>query len=222
MSPITHINIPIELFMLPLKGRYEMSIVALAYNFKGKGLTMSNGKLAKVLRTSSRTIERVISKLRTKGIVKDSGTGKNDRCLRLSTDAMSVVSTGITSGVHTDTTSGGVPTLGVVTTDVTADHKLKKGKRKGEGARKRFVPPTPEQVKAYAQSIDYFSLDPEHFVDSYAAKGWMIGKSPMKSWKATVRTWKHRDEKDGKPTGPATRDLTVEEAELLEQECGVC
>jgi len=127
MSPITHIDIPIELFILPLKGRYEMSIVALAYNFNGKGLTMSNGKLAKVLRTSSRTIERVISKLRTKGIVEDSGTGKNDRCLRLSTDAMSVVSTGITSGVDTDTTSGGVPTLGVVTTDVTADHN-KKGK----------------------------------------------------------------------------------------------
>ncbi|TKJ34630.1 MAG: hypothetical protein CEE38_17310 [Planctomycetes bacterium B3_Pla] len=130
MSPLTHIKIPTELFVLPLTGRYEMSIVALAYNFDGKGLTLSNGKLAKALRTSSRTVERVIARLRRNGFIEDTGTGKNDRCLRLSTDTMSVVRTGIMSGVDTDTVSGGVPTSGVVTTDTTADHNKVTKKKK--------------------------------------------------------------------------------------------
>ena len=125
MSPLSHIKIPAELFVLSITGIYEMSIVALAYNFDGNGLRMSNGKLAKVLSTSSRTIERVIARLRRDGVIEDTGTGKNDRCLRLSTDTMSVVRTGIMSGADTDTVSGEIPTSGVVTTDTTADHKKK-------------------------------------------------------------------------------------------------
>ena len=105
MSPLTYIKIPTELFVLPLTGRYEMSIVALAYNFDGKGLRMSNGKLAEVMRTSSRTVERVIARLRRNGVIEDTGTGKNDRCLRLTADTMSVVSTGIMSGADTDRTA---------------------------------------------------------------------------------------------------------------------
>jgi hypothetical protein len=31
------------------------------------------------------------------------------------------------------------------------------------------------------------------FTDFYAAKGWLVGKSPMKDWRAAVRTWKQRD-----------------------------
>lgn len=39
------------------------------------------------------------------------------------------------------------------------------------------------------------AVDPEQFVNFYAAKGWKIGKSPMKDWKAAVRTWEknHRE-----------------------------
>ena len=131
MSNLTHINLPIELFTLPLKGRYEMSIVALAYNFGSKGLRLSNGKLAKAMKTSSRTIERVIARLRRIGIIEDADRGKNNRCLRLTTDTMSVVATGITSGTDTDTMSGEIPTLGVASTDMTADHNKELSNNKG-------------------------------------------------------------------------------------------
>jgi hypothetical protein len=36
---LTHVEIPTELFVLPLKGTYEMAIAALAYKFDKKGLT---------------------------------------------------------------------------------------------------------------------------------------------------------------------------------------
>lgn len=32
-------------------------------------------------------------------------------------------------------------------------------------------------------------IDAEQFWDYYESKGWVIGKSPMKSWQACVRTW---------------------------------
>jgi hypothetical protein len=33
------------------------------------------------------------------------------------------------------------------------------------------------------------NIDPEQFYYYYESKGWVIGKSPMKSWQACVRTW---------------------------------
>lgn len=34
-----------------------------------------------------------------------------------------------------------------------------------------------------------FSVDAQRFVDYYTSKGWTVGKSPMKDWKAAVRCW---------------------------------
>ena len=63
----------------------------------------------------------------------------------------------------------------------------------GNGARrKRFAPPTVAEVEAYASEYAAAhggSLDAERFCDHYASKGWRIGSSPMKDWKAAVRNW---------------------------------
>lgn len=60
--------------------------------------------------------------------------------------------------------------------------------------RKRFSPPTVEEVAAYCDERGN-NIDPQHFVDYYAARGWMIGKNHMKDWKAAVRTWEKSDKK---------------------------
>ena len=68
-------------------------------------------------------------------------------------------------------------------------------KERGKAA--RFRAPSPAEVAEYAQQfaagkgLDLAStdFDPERFVDFYAQKGWMIGRSHMKDWKATVRNW---------------------------------
>ena len=52
-----------------------------------------------------------------------------------------------------------------------------------------FIRPKPEEVTEYAKELG-FVLDGNHFVDHYEARGWLIGKNPMKDWKAAVRTWK--------------------------------
>lgn len=65
------------------------------------------------------------------------------------------------------------------------------GQRDSEGAAKppkrpRFLPPTVEQVAEYVKQRGS-RVDPQGFIDFYASKGWMIGKTPMKDWKAACR-----------------------------------
>ena len=70
-------------------------------------------------------------------------------------------------------------------------------KEEERGSKARFRAPSPEEVDEYARSyaegkgLDLAStdFDPERFVDFYAQKGWMVGKTKMKDWKASVRNW---------------------------------
>lgn len=75
-------------------------------------------------------------------------------------------------------------------TDTDNDNDIK---REGE-PRKRgpFTPPTVEEVKSYCQERKN-GVDAERFVDFYSSKGWMVGKSKMRDWKASVRTWENRE-----------------------------
>lgn len=54
----------------------------------------------------------------------------------------------------------------------------------------RFVPPTVEQVAEYVKQRGS-RVDPQGFIDFYEAKGWKIGKTPMKDWKAACRNSEH-------------------------------
>lgn len=61
---------------------------------------------------------------------------------------------------------------------------------------KKFTPPTVEEVTTYCTERGN-TVDPERFVDFYAAKGWMLGKNKMKDWKAAVRTWERTSKSEG-------------------------
>ena len=51
---------------------------------------------------------------------------------------------------------------------------------------KRFTPPTLAEVQSYVAER-HSPVDPQGFIDFYASKGWMVGKTPMKDWKAACR-----------------------------------
>jgi hypothetical protein len=69
-----------------------------------------------------------------------------------------------------------------------------KGKeKKGKESRVKksiFIAPNVEEVARYCQERDN-GIDPQYFVDSNTAKGWVVGKlmTPVKDWRAVVRTW---------------------------------
>lgn len=66
---------------------------------------------------------------------------------------------------------------------------------------KRFRKPTIEELEKYC-STNGKDINPEAFFDYYDTNGWVVGKNktPMKDWKAAIRTWQRReDDKKPKP-----------------------
>lgn len=56
----------------------------------------------------------------------------------------------------------------------------------------RFQKPTIEEIRQYCISRGN-QVDPEQFFNFYESKGWMVGRSHMKDWRASVRTWEKRE-----------------------------
>jgi len=50
----------------------------------------------------------------------------------------------------------------------------------------RFKQPTKDELMGAGLS----DSDADRFINYYESKGWMVGKSPMKSWKGAVANWK--------------------------------
>lgn len=64
---------------------------------------------------------------------------------------------------------------------------------------KKFVKPTIEEIENHCKANGY-QIDAKQFYYFYEAKGWMIGKNKMKSWKAAIITWvrnRKGEKKDG-------------------------
>lgn len=72
--------------------------------------------------------------------------------------------------------------------------------------RAKFAPPSLQEVTDYCRERRN-GVDPERFVDFYAAKGWKVGNQPMKDWKAAVRTWEKRDDSRGLKPPEDTRPV---------------
>jgi len=62
---------------------------------------------------------------------------------------------------------------------------------------KRFIPPTLDEIKAYAMGLEKFDIDA--FIDHYEMSGWkMSNGNKLVSWQAAVRMWIRRQH-DFKP-----------------------
>lgn len=76
-------------------------------------------------------------------------------------------------------------------TNITNQVSLSKEKPK----LKRFKAPTHDELVGYMAEKGLV-FDPDTFIDYWASVGWRRGRTPMKDWKATARTWA-RNEKNG-------------------------
>ena len=82
---------------------------------------------------------------------------------------------------------------------------------------KRFVPPTLAEVQSYVAERQS-PVDPQGFIDFYESKGWMVGNTPMKDWKAACRnaeTWERwsRTESSAPPKKGLAQALTDRQME---------
>ena len=60
-----------------------------------------------------------------------------------------------------------------------------------------FKIPTVEEVREYCQ-YRRNAVNPEQFHAFYEARGWLVGKTKMKDWKAAVRYWEQKMYEDRK------------------------
>ena len=56
---------------------------------------------------------------------------------------------------------------------------------------RKFIKPAAE-IAAYCHERGN-AIDARIFFDFYEGKGWRVGQSPMRDWKATLRTWEQRN-----------------------------
>lgn len=93
-----------------------------------------------------------------------------------------------------------------------------KDKDKDKDKKKRVVniPPLKADVMAYCKERKN-SINAEAFMNYYDSKGWLIGKSKMKDWKAAIRTWEQRRKDDGKSTRYSEPNQQKDKYEGLER-----
>lgn len=60
------------------------------------------------------------------------------------------------------------------------------------------IPPVREDVIKYIAENNY-QVDVDYFFDYYDSKGWKVGSTKMKDWKATIRNWSRRESKAATP-----------------------
>ena len=77
-------------------------------------------------------------------------------------------------------------------------HLEKEQKENKPTKEKKFTRPKLDEVKEYYNKLTKKNLNDcrifaETFITFYDSKGWRVGSSPMKSWKAAIRTWLIKD-----------------------------
>ncbi|MDE2020735.1 MAG: hypothetical protein KGJ13_10400, partial [Patescibacteria group bacterium] len=93
-----------------------------------------------------------------------------------------------------------IATKGAMTNDIDLEKTYKKKEDGAEAlpaqsvpipsTNSRMVKPTAEQIQTEAIKIDLSPIEAEKFQNYYESNGWRVGKNPMKSWTAALRTWK--------------------------------
>ncbi|MEN6635909.1 MAG: hypothetical protein ABFC56_08670 [Clostridiaceae bacterium] len=66
------------------------------------------------------------------------------------------------------------------------------------GKPRRFIKPTVEEIAEYCKERGN-RIKAQAFFDWNESKGWKVGNSPMKDWKAAIRTWEQRDKEKNPP-----------------------
>ena len=81
---------------------------------------------------------------------------------------------------------------------------------KEKNKKENFQIPTISEIQTYCAQRSN-GIDPQRFFDFYQSKGWMVGRNPMKDWKAAVRTWEGKS-KEEQPKQPISERKVIYEA----------
>lgn len=177
----------------------ERVLLGLVDGFNGASLRLSNKQLGDLLGLSDRQIKKHLRILRQQKLIRIEGGTRNRRILleRPLGNHSSLIESGIREPQFPSegtTVPQSRPDKG--TRVPTKEKRVNRKKQKG--GRKRFVPPTLEQVRAYVEAKGY-QVDPKRFVEYYTEAGWRDRDGrPLKNWKLKIITWSNHNGNHGR------------------------
>lgn len=196
-------NIPDWMLSLDLDV-YETIILAVIYGFSQDGESTFAGSLkylSQKAKCSRRKVTMALPKLVEMGLIQK--IDKDVRGVHLCEYRVCITCMGSASDAPGGSACHAHKNIDIENIDIDSLYK-------GGGT---FHKPTLEEIRQYCQSRQN-NVDPEQFFNFYEAKGWMIGKSHMKDWRAAVRTWEQRQSAPGRRISPITRSESVLEHNL--------
>ena len=147
-------------------------------------LITSRDSLAKATGLSERKIRTALTRLKSSGCLTIESTNRYT--------LISLVNFGFFQGLNDETGQQNDQQIDRPTTSQRPQRNKDKKDDKCIESRKRFSPPSVDEVAAYCRERGN-TVDAQTFCDFYAAKGWRVGAQPMKDWRAAVRTWEKRE-----------------------------
>ena len=175
-------NIPDWMLSLDLDV-YETIILAVIYGFSQDGESTFAGSLkylAKKAMCSRRKVTMALPKLVEMGLLVK--IDRDVRGVHLCEYRVSPTCMGSACGAPGGGACGAPKNIEKENIDITLSNK----------GRTQFQKPSLVDVAEYCSSRGN-KVDPEQFYDFYESKGWMVGSSHMKDWKAAIRTWEKRE-----------------------------
>jgi hypothetical protein len=197
-------NIPDWMLSLDLDV-YETIILAVIYGFSQDGESTFAGSLkylCQKAKCSRRKVTMVLPKLVEKGLIIK--IDKEVRGVHLCEYRVSPLCMGGAS----DAPGGGAchAPKNIENENIDIDSLYKRGSS-------HFQKPSLDDIRAYCISRGN-NVDPEQFLNFYESKGWMVGKTPMRDWRAAIRTWEKRQNDSPRRRSPMTRSESVLEHNL--------
>ena len=190
---LDYLHVPVAILKLGDLNLRQKLLLGLVVSFGDKGLRCGNPELGDVLSVLPSRISDLLCELEAKGYIEIKNRQSRHRAIYFRPKSKVA---GVLLPTESESEKALLSTSGRSTFDqsrnISKELKTLSNKKR---VRAHFVKPTPAEVSEYGQSIGY-ALDGAYFCDRYEAGGWLVGRSPMKDWKAVVRTWRAREGKD--------------------------
>lgn len=204
-----HIVVTEEMRALGLSGN-ELIVFALINGFSQDGQGCYYGSLPYICETcgiSRRTAIYILNELVSKNLLlKNESTQNGVKRVSYQVNIGSAKIAQVVQKLHRG--SAEIAPNNKYDNNISKDIECNKGK---------FHKPTIEDVEEYCRERGN-TIDAEEFFNFYESKGWVIGKSPMKDWKACIRTWeRNKRQSPSAPTPQRKKSVLDNNMEVAEQ-----
>ena len=173
-----------------------------SFTATGRDCFISDEYIGNLVGVNERTARRILSKLISLGYVKKTRFDGRKRYIE------STLTDHIVLSARTQMSYQGGQKCPDTYNQITNTNLQKKEEINKE---ERFRKPSIREVAEYCEERRN-GIDPQTFIDFYESKGWKVGKTPMKDWRAAIRTWESKRRNEPHPrNAPSPNEATHKE-----------